>query len=297
MFRLFASRTMVRRPATARGEDGVGVARAVSGLVEIVGAFHDQRGVVLSARRERHEPAERSRIGDRFARQSLIGDDRRLRRVSTRPGSASARPDRSARPAESRVDRTVDAGAVSALLPSSPLVMLSPKAKNRVTASFGGGGTARTVIANEQTSARCSASVAVHDTVVVPTLNVDPDTRCAAGRHRRLAVDEGRAGEGDRDGVAARELNRLRRRTGDLRRIFSWRRRRRGTAAAGAGEQCAAEGEGESLHRVPVSLVGTVSLDGAVSVCSTAFIAAIALAASSNAQSSCRRWSAVGSPE
>ena len=54
--------------------------------------------------------------------------------------------------------------------------MLSPKAKNRVTASFGGGGTARTVIANEQTSARCSASVAVHDTVVVPTVNVDPDT-------------------------------------------------------------------------------------------------------------------------
>ena len=53
--------------------------------------------------------------------------------------------------------------------------MLSPNAKNRVTASFGGGGTARTVIANEHEATRCRASVAVQVTVFVPTVNEEPD--------------------------------------------------------------------------------------------------------------------------
>src|SRR5580692_8697033 len=56
--------------------------------------------------------------------------------------------------------------------PSSPAVMLSPNARNLVAVSIGG---ASTVTVNTQASARCSASVAVHDTAVVPTLNAVPD--------------------------------------------------------------------------------------------------------------------------
>jgi hypothetical protein len=58
--------------------------------------------------------------------------------------------------------------------PSSPAVMLSPKLTNRVTVSFGTGA-AVTAIGNEQVAVRCSESVAVHDTFVVPTLKTDPD--------------------------------------------------------------------------------------------------------------------------
>ena len=48
---------------------------------------------------------------------------------------------------------------------------------NCATASFGalGTGAAVTVTGNEQLAVRCRASVAVHETVVAPTLNTDPD--------------------------------------------------------------------------------------------------------------------------
>src|SRR3954468_20842221 len=62
-------------------------------------------------------------------------------------------------------------------MPSSPAVMLSPKLTNRVTVSVGGGITGSTVIAKVQGAVRCRASVAVHETGVVPTLNTDPDWR------------------------------------------------------------------------------------------------------------------------
>jgi len=58
-------------------------------------------------------------------------------------------------------------------VPSSPAVMLSPNATNRVTVSVGG---ATTVIANEHGSVRCSASVAVQLTVVCPMANADPES-------------------------------------------------------------------------------------------------------------------------
>src|SRR6516164_6748093 len=58
--------------------------------------------------------------------------------------------------------------------PSSPAVMLSPKLTNRVTVSFGTGA-AVTVTGNEQLAVRCNASVAVHETVVAPTVKTDPD--------------------------------------------------------------------------------------------------------------------------
>ena len=53
--------------------------------------------------------------------------------------------------------------------------MLSPNARNDVAASVGGGTSDSTVIRNEQASVLCSASVAVHDTLVFPTSNEDPD--------------------------------------------------------------------------------------------------------------------------
>ena len=49
--------------------------------------------------------------------------------------------------------------------------MLSPNAAKRVTTSFGGG---VTVTTNVHELARCLASVAVHVTVVAPTLKLDP---------------------------------------------------------------------------------------------------------------------------
>jgi hypothetical protein len=55
-------------------------------------------------------------------------------------------------------------------MPSSPAVMLSPNARNRVTAIFGG---ASTVTANVQLLVRCPASVEAQETVVVPIANVD----------------------------------------------------------------------------------------------------------------------------
>ena len=61
-------------------------------------------------------------------------------------------------------------------LPSSPQVMLSPNASNEVTISVGGGAGASTVTPNVHGwVARCSASLAVHDTVCTPTSNSDPD--------------------------------------------------------------------------------------------------------------------------
>jgi hypothetical protein len=50
--------------------------------------------------------------------------------------------------------------------------MLSPNATKEVAASIGGG---TTVTINVQVSVLCNASVAVHDTAVCPTLNIDPD--------------------------------------------------------------------------------------------------------------------------
>jgi len=62
--------------------------------------------------------------------------------------------------------------AVTAALPSSPLVMLSPNARNLVIGSLAG---ATTVTGKLQVSVRCKASVAVHVTVEAPTLNTEPD--------------------------------------------------------------------------------------------------------------------------
>src|SRR5690349_12160005 len=57
-------------------------------------------------------------------------------------------------------------------LPSSPAVMLSPNARNRVPLSFGiGGAGIVTVTLNEQTACRLMASVTVQPTDVVPPGN------------------------------------------------------------------------------------------------------------------------------
>jgi hypothetical protein len=55
--------------------------------------------------------------------------------------------------------------------PSSPAVMLSPKARNDVVVSLGG---SSTVTTNEQVATRCKASVAVHVTVFCPIANGEP---------------------------------------------------------------------------------------------------------------------------
>jgi hypothetical protein len=59
----------------------------------------------------------------------------------------------------------------SEFAPSSPQVMLSPKATNLDTLSFAG---TVTVTVNVQTSARALESVTVHVTLVDPGGNVDP---------------------------------------------------------------------------------------------------------------------------
>src|SRR5581483_4992747 len=61
--------------------------------------------------------------------------------------------------------------SVSGFVPSSPYVMVSPKARNRVSEIFGGG---VTVTSNEHDCDRCSASTTVHVTVDTPTGNSDP---------------------------------------------------------------------------------------------------------------------------
>jgi hypothetical protein len=55
--------------------------------------------------------------------------------------------------------------------PSSPAVMLSPKARNDVVVSRGG---SRTVTENEQDAVRCDASVTVQVTVFCPIAKGDP---------------------------------------------------------------------------------------------------------------------------
>jgi hypothetical protein len=62
--------------------------------------------------------------------------------------------------------------AVGAAVPSSPLVMLSPNARNDVADNLGG---ASTVTGKLHASVRCKASVAVHVTVEIPTLKTDPE--------------------------------------------------------------------------------------------------------------------------
>jgi hypothetical protein len=59
--------------------------------------------------------------------------------------------------------------------------MLSPKARNRVTASLGG---SVTVTLNEQVSVRCLASATKQLTSVVPGLNVEPLTGVQTGPAR-----------------------------------------------------------------------------------------------------------------
>ena len=65
-----------------------------------------------------------------------------------------------------------NAFAVSGFVPSSPQVMLSPKARNDIAVSFGG---AVTVTRKLHVSDLSSVSVAVHVTVVFPTSNSDPE--------------------------------------------------------------------------------------------------------------------------
>jgi hypothetical protein len=60
---------------------------------------------------------------------------------------------------------------VTAFCPSSPHVMLSPKASKRVRLIFGG---CATVTVNVHESVRCSESVAVQVTVVEPIANTEP---------------------------------------------------------------------------------------------------------------------------
>ena len=83
MFRLFASLTMVRRPASAVARIWSALPVLFLALYRSFGAFHDQHDVVLSARdvNDTNRPSVPV-VGDRFAGQSLIGDDRRLRRVA-----------------------------------------------------------------------------------------------------------------------------------------------------------------------------------------------------------------------
>ena len=70
---------------------------------------------------------------------------------------------------------TRDAWLAEKPMPFSPNVMLSPNATNRVTTSTGLGGTT-TVTGIVQLALRCSASVALQLTVVVPTLKLAPLT-------------------------------------------------------------------------------------------------------------------------
>src|SRR5437879_13418804 len=70
--------------------------------------------------------------------------------------------------------RPESAGLSEKFVPSSPHVMLSPNATNRVTDSFGATGAGVTTIAKEHMSDRDFASETVQATVVVPTVNFDP---------------------------------------------------------------------------------------------------------------------------
>src|SRR5437763_2798749 len=70
--------------------------------------------------------------------------------------------------------RPASAGLSEKLVPSSPQVMLSPNATNRVTESFGTTAGGLTTMAKEHASERDFASETVQVTVVVPTVNFDP---------------------------------------------------------------------------------------------------------------------------